>query len=133
MNMDSKDKHQVGKNNHLYQAMAHATTGIVTMVREERNMRFHVLAAVVALLLGWWFRISSNDWLWLLLVIFLVFAAEFLNTVTEAVTDVMVNHQYNVDVKKAKDVAAGGVLLAACFAVVVGLIIFGPHLVDLVR
>ena len=107
MNMDSKDKHQVGKNHHLYQAMAHATAGIVAMVREERNMRFHVLAAVVALLLGWWFRISSNDWLWLLLV--------------------------NVDVKKAKDVAAGGVLLAACFAVVVGLIIFGPHLVDLVR
>lgn len=133
MNMGSKDKHQVGKNHHLYQAMAHATAGIVAMVREERNMRFHVLAAVVALLLGWWFRISSNDWLWLLLVIFLVFAAEFLNTVTEAVTDVMVNHQYNVDVKKAKDVAAGGVLLAACFAVVVGLIIFGPHLVDLVR
>lgn len=133
MSMDSKDKRQVGKNHHLYQAMTHAVEGIIMMLREERNMRFHVLAALVALLVGWWFRISRSDWLWLLLVIFLVFAAEFLNTVTEAVTDVMVNHQYDVDVKKAKDVAAGGVLLAACFAVVVGLIIFGPHLVNLVR
>lgn len=133
MSMDSKDKRQVGKNHHLYQAMTHAAAGIATMLREERNMRFHVLAAVAALLLGWWCQISSSDWLWLLLVIFLVFAAEFLNTVTEAVTDVMVNHQYNVDVKKAKDVAAGGVLLAAGFAVIVGMIIFGPHLVSLVR
>lgn len=133
MSMDSKDRHQVGKNHHLYQAMAHAFAGIITMLREERNMRFHVLAAVVALLMGWWFQISPDDWLWLLLVIFLVFAAEFLNTVTEAVTDLMVNHQYNVDVKKAKDVAAGGVLLAAGFAVMVGLIIFGPHLVNLIR
>ncbi len=133
MSMDSKDRRQVGKNHHLYQAMRHAGDGIITMLREERNMRFHCLAAVAALGLGWLLRISSGDWLWLLLVIFLVFAAEFLNTVTEAVTDVMVSHQYNVDVKKAKDVAAGGVLLAACFAVVVGLIIFGPRLVNLVR
>lgn len=132
MNMGSKDKHQVGKNNHLIQAMGHAVDGIVTMLREERNMRYHVLAAVLVILLAIVLKVSASDWLWLLLAIFLVFAAEFLNTVTEAVTDLLVSHRYNVEVKKAKDVAAGGVLIAACFAVGVGLIIFGPRVLQLI-
>lgn len=133
MSMDSKDKHQVTKNNHLLQAMSHAFDGIITMLREERNMRYHVLAAFLVVLAGIFFHIRAADWLWLLLVIFLVFAAEFLNTVTETVTDLLVSHHYDVEVKKAKDVAAGGVLIAACFAVLVGLIIFGPYIIQLFK
>ncbi len=134
MSMGSNDdNHQVTKNHHLTQAMGHAFDGIVTMLKEERNMRFHILAALGAVLVGWWLQISIEDWLWILLVIFLVFAAEFLNTVTEAVTDLLVSHHYNIDVKKAKDVAAGGVLLAALFALAVGAIIFIPRLLVLLR
>lgn len=131
--MASQGKHQTGKNRHFIQALRHAFDGIVTMLKEERNMRYHVLAASLVLLLGVLLRVSTADWLWLLLVIFLVFAAEFLNTVTEAVTDLLVRHQYDIEVKKAKDVAAGGVLIAACFAIVVGLIIFGPRLLKLIE
>ncbi|WP_267202195.1 diacylglycerol kinase family protein [Limosilactobacillus kribbianus] len=131
--MDSNDKHQVTKNRHLLQAMGHAFDGIVAMLRDERNMRFHVLAAVLAVMVGWWLKISTADWLWILLVIFLVLAAEFLNTVTEAITDLLVGHHYDINVKKAKDVAAGGVLLAALFAVAVGAIIFVPRLLALIR
>lgn len=133
MRMVSKDNHQTGKNHHLVQAMGHAVDGIITILKEERNMRYHVLAAALVILLGGLLRVSASDWLWLLLVIFLVFAAEFLNTVTEVVTDLLVNHHYNIEVKKAKDVAAGGVLIAACFAVLVGLIIFVPYIVDLIK
>lgn len=133
MSMGSRDKRQVTKNNHLLQAMSHAFDGIITMLREERNMRYHVLAAFLVVLVGIFFHIRATDWLWLLLVIFLVFAAEFLNTVTEAVTDLLVSHHYDVEVKKAKDVAAGGVLIAACFAVLVGLIIFGPYVMQLLK
>ena len=133
MSMDSNDKHQVTKNRHLLQAMGHAFDGIVAMLRDERNMRFHVLAAVLAVMVGWWLQISTADWLWILLVIFLVLAAEFLNTVTEAITDLLVGHHYDINVKKAKDVAAGGVLLAALFAVAVGAIIFVPRLLALIR
>lgn len=133
MSMDSNDKHQVTKNRHLLQAMGHAFDGIVAMLRDERNMRFHVLAAVLAVMVGWWLKISTEDWLWILLVIFLVLAAEFLNTVTEAITDLLVGHHYDINVKKAKDVAAGGVLLAALFAVAVGAIIFVPRLLALIR
>lgn len=133
MTMGSKDKHQVTKNHHLFQAMSHAFDGIVAMLKEERNMRFHVLAAMLAVIVGWYLHIDTAEWLWILLVIFLVFAAEFLNTVTEAVTDLLSDHHYDINVKKAKDVAAGGVLLAALFALAVGLIIFVPRILVLIR
>lgn len=133
MTMGSHDNQQVGKNHHLVQAMGHAFDGIILMLKEERNMRFHVLSAMAAVVVGWLLRINTSDWLWILLVIFLVFAAEFLNTVTEAVTDLLVQHHYDINVKKAKDVAAGGVLLAAIFAVVVGLIIFMPRLLVVIK
>lgn len=131
--MASHDDHQTEKNHHLIQAMRHAFDGISDMIREERNMRYHVGAAVLALVAAVIFRLSLMEWLWILLVIFLVFAAEFLNTVTEAVTDLLVQHHFNLEVKKAKDVAAGGVLLSALFAVVVGLIIFVPHLIKVIK
>ena len=72
MNMGSNDKHQVTKNHHLFQAMGHAFDGIVAMLKEERNMRFHVLAAMLAVIVGWYLKISTEDWLWILLVVFLV-------------------------------------------------------------
>lgn len=61
-----------------------------------------------------------------------MFTAEFLNTVTEAVTDLIVDHHFELNVKKAKDVAAGGVLISAIFAVVVGLVIFVPHFLAII-
>ena len=116
----------------FYSSFVYAAQGIRAALREERNMRFHVIAAMLAVIVGWYLRISTADWLWILLVIFLVFAAEFLNTVTEAVTDLLSNHHYDINVRKAKDVAAGGVLLAALFAVAVGLIIFVPRFYALI-
>ncbi|MDO4903796.1 MAG: diacylglycerol kinase family protein [Limosilactobacillus sp.] len=131
--MGSKDKHQTEKNHHFIQAVSHALDGIVGMFKEERNIRIHAVFATAAVVLAALLQVSRIEWLWLLLVIFLVFAAEFLNTVTEAVTDLIVKHRFDIDVKKAKDVAAGGVLLAATFAVVVGGIIFIPHIIKLLK
>ncbi|WP_083673354.1 diacylglycerol kinase family protein [Limosilactobacillus caccae] len=131
--MDSHDNHQTGKNHHLLQAMGHALDGIKQVLKEERNMRFHVAAAVLACLVAALLQISAMEWLWILLAIFVVFTAEFLNTVTEAVTDLLVDHHYDLNVKKAKDVAAGGVLISAFFAVLVGLIIFVPRFLAIIR
>lgn len=133
MNMGSPDKHQTGKNHHLIQAMGHAIDGITQVLREERNMRYHVAAAIITIVVAVLLRITVMEWLWILLAIFMVFTAEFLNTVTEAITDLIAGHHYELNVKRAKDVAAGGVLIAALFAVLVGLIIFVPRLVAIIR
>ncbi|MBU3829429.1 MAG: diacylglycerol kinase family protein [Candidatus Limosilactobacillus merdavium] len=129
--MVSKDNHQVEKNHHLIQAMGHAWDGIIDVVTQERNMRYHLLAAVTVIILGFLLNVDRLEWLWLLLAILVVFSAEFLNTVIEAVTDLLGEHHYDVNIKKAKDVAAGGVLITAIFAVLVGLIIFLPKLLKL--
>ncbi len=102
-------------------------------LREERNMRYHLLAACLAIIMSILLHISAMEWLWILLAIFVVFTSEFLNTVTEAVTDLIVDHHYELNVKKAKDVAAGGVLISAIFSVLVGLIIFIPRILSIIR
>ena len=131
--MDSRDKHQTEKNHHLIQAMCHAIDGIIQELREERNMRYHLLAACLAIIMSILLHITAMEWLWILLAIFVVFTSEFLNTVTEAVTDLIVDHHYELNVKKAKDVAAGGVLISAIFSVLVGLIIFIPRILAIIR
>lgn len=96
-------------------------------------MRYHLLAACLAIIMSILLHISAMEWLWILLAIFVVFTSEFLNTVTEAVTDLIVDHHYELNVKKAKDVAAGGVLISAIFSVLVGLIIFIPRILAIIR
>ena len=131
--MDSRDKHQTDKNRHLIQAIRHGNDASIQVLREERKMRYDLLAACLAIIMSALLQISAMEWLWILLAIFVVFTSEFLNTVTEAVTDLIVDHHYELNVKKAKDVAAGGVLISAIFSVLVGLIIFIPRILAIIR
>lgn len=82
------------------------------------------LAVIAGLIL----RLTVNEWLWLVLAIFLVLIAETLNTIVEAVVDLIVGETYHDLAKRAKDVAAGGVLMAAVFAVIVGVLVMLPAL-----
>lgn len=125
--MGLNDK-QTTKNRHFVQAMKHAVVGIWTVIRDERNMRYHLLAAIIAVGAGWYFKISELEWLMIALAIFFVVVSEFANTIAESLTDLIVRNHYDPLAKKIKDVAAGSVLLAATFAVVVAIIIFVPKL-----
>lgn len=127
MRTDSVGK-QTGKNHHFRQALRHSWTGIWWVIKAERNMRLHLLAAGLALAGGLWLGLNRLEWLWIVLAIFAVWGAEFANTVVESLVDLVVAHQFDLDAKRAKDVAAGAVLLAALFAVIVGLVILGPRL-----
>ena len=98
------------------------------VISKERNMRYHLAASVIVIICGLLLRVAAWEWLWLFLAIFTVFSAEFMNTVAESFCDLVVGHQFDFNVKKIKDVSAGGVLIAALFAVIVGLIIFIPRL-----
>nr|WP_251547093.1 diacylglycerol kinase family protein [Limosilactobacillus caecicola] len=126
--MDSQDR-QTTKNHRLLQAMRHSVSGIWLVVSRERNMRYHIAASIIVIILGLWLKLLPWEWLWLFLAIFTVFSAEFMNTVVESFCDLIVGHQFNINVKKIKDVSAGTVMIAAIFAVIVGLIIFGPRLI----
>lgn len=102
-----------------------ALRGIFETFRTERNFKIHTGCAVLAIALGTITRLSVSDWRWIALCITLVFAFELLNTALEAMVD-LVSPTYHPVAKKAKDAAAGAVLVGAIFALLVGASIFLP-------
>ncbi len=111
----------------LLRAFGHAFSGLFYAIRTQRNMPIHLVIAAGVVALGLWLGLSAVQWAILALTISSVLAAELLNSGLETVVD-MVSPEYHPLAKRAKDVAAGAVLLAAIFAVVVGLLILGPPL-----
>jgi rRNA maturation RNase YbeY len=113
--------------NPLLRSFRYAFAGLGYTLRTQRNARIHLLATVAVIALGLWLRLDAIRWTVLTLTIALVFFAELVNTVAEAVVD-LITDEYHPRAKMVKDVSAGAVLVAALAAVVVGLLILGPPL-----
>lgn len=96
------------------------------MIRSQHNAWIHALATVAVLVLGLIFGLSTADWCWIVLAVVGVWTAEALNTAFEFLTDVA-SPNFHPVAGTAKDVAAGAVLISALGSVVIGLLIFGPH------
>ena len=109
----------------------YAFNGFWLLIRDEHNARIHLLVTILVIIAGLWFKISPAEWLILLLTIGAVFVAEFFNSAIEALAD-KVSEEKHPYIKKAKDTAAGGVLLAAIISVIIGLIIFGSKILELI-
>lgn len=103
----------------------HAIDGIIYTFKTQPNFRVHTFFAVLAILSGIFFNISSSQWSVIIFVIGLVIVCEMINTSLESVTDLLTD-QYHLKAKIAKDVSAGMVLVSAIIAVITGLLIFVP-------
>jgi len=117
-----KDKEDETKLNYSFK---YAFEGIITTIKEERNMFIHFLIAIIVVITGIYVRLSLNEWLICLLLFALVFSLELINTAIENTVD-LVTTKKNKKAKLAKDAAAGAVLIAAIFASIIGIIIFLP-------
>ena len=126
--MDSQDNKRKWKNRDLISSLEFALTGIFTAIKEERNMRKHAVTALVVILAGFVFQVSRIEWLFLLMSIFLVVAFEIINSAIENVVDLASDYQFYMRAKRAKDMAAGAVLVISGFALIVGLIVFLPKI-----
>ena len=107
-------------------AFGHAFRGIATLVRETPHAQFHLLATIGVIVLGVYLQVSRSDWQALVLAIALVWLAEGMNSALEYLADAAVPEQHPL-VAKAKDVAAGAVLLCAGFAIVIAALVFWPY------
>jgi diacylglycerol kinase len=110
------------------QSFRHAFAGLAFVVRHEPNMRIHIAAAILAVVLGWLLQIDAVEWRWLILAIGLVLGAEALNTAVEQACNAITRNQ-NAAIKVAKDAAAGAVLIAAATAALIGASVFAPHVI----
>lgn len=127
-----KDKEeQIPQKNRTYrESFKFAFMGIRTAFHEERNMRVHVLSGVAVLVIALVLPMTRAEWLWLILVSYLVFVMELINTVVENVVD-LVTEEYHPIAKKVKDMAAAVVLVTASFAALVGAIILLPKILQI--
>ncbi|MCB0430075.1 MAG: diacylglycerol kinase family protein [Flavobacteriales bacterium] len=103
----------------------YAFAGIKALIRDEHNARIHLVATLCAVAAGFYFRISSFEWIAVAVAIGLVFITEAINTAIEQLADV-VSPGKNERIGRIKDLAAAAVLLSAITAVVIGLVVFGP-------
>lgn len=117
---------KIGKNPSFFVSVKHALDGIGIILKEEKNMRSHALVGLIPLLLAWFFESSPMEWIVIIFCIFLVIIMEFLNTIFENVVDLVTDYEYHPLAKKAKDIAAGAVLVTAFFAILIAAIIFLP-------
>jgi diacylglycerol kinase (ATP) len=109
-----------------------AARGVRLMLRSQHNAWLHAIASCSVLIVGGLCVLSGAEWCWIILAIMAVWTAEALNTALEFLADVA-SPDFHPLVGKAKDVAAGGVLISALGAAAIGLIILVPHIAPLVR
>ncbi len=108
-------------------SFSYALEGLLTLLKDQPNARIHLVAALMAVAMGLFLGISHMEWIFICLCITLVISAEAFNSSLEYLAD-FVCAEKNHLIKKAKDVAAGAVLLTAIFSIVTGLFIFLPKL-----
>lgn len=108
-------------------SFVYAGRGVVTLLRSQHNAWIHTLATIVTVAVAAGLGVSRADWIALILAMLVVWAAEAFNTALELLAD-MASPGFHPLVEKAKDVAAGGVLICAVGAALIGLLVLGPYL-----
>jgi len=113
-------------------SFGHAFRGLGILVRTQHNARIHAAAAILVVAAGVLARISPPEWALIALAVVCVWAAEALNTSLEFLVD-LVSPDYHSLAARAKDVAAGAVLVAAIGSLIVGVLVFGPHVLKVLE
>jgi diacylglycerol kinase len=108
-------------------SFVYALQGLVFMLRSQPNAGVHLLATLGVCGAGFYFDLSRGEWLWICVAIVMVWSAEAFNTALEQLADALHPEQHP-GIGRAKDLAAGAVLIAAIGAVVIGVMVFWPHL-----
>lgn len=111
----------------LFSSFGYALDGLYLAVKLDQNVRFHLITSVLVLLVSFILKISTVEFLFIIMAIFFVLISEMVNTAIEEMTNLIIR-EHHFSARIAKDVAAGAVLLSAVFAVIVASIILLPKL-----
>jgi undecaprenol kinase/diacylglycerol kinase (ATP) len=128
--MDSrKNKLKIKK---MKRVFAVAVNGIVHCFRTELNFKIQVLAAFVAVLLGFIFSITKTEWFVIIFCCMIVLSLELVNTAIEKLCD-MISKDYHPAIKIVKDTAAGAVLVSSVGSAIAGAVIFIPLIIHQIK
>ncbi len=113
-------------------SVKHAIEGVIYTIKNERNMKIHLFIMTCVIICGFIFHISFIKWCICLFLFSLVLSLEILNTAIEATVDLCTS-EFHPLAKVAKDAAAGAVLVSSLFAAIIGLMIFIPEALNLLK
>ena len=114
---------QVKKNKNVEQALKNATNGIMLAAKGEKSIHREFGITIVVLILAAIFKISKIELILVILAIALVIVTEMINTAIELCIDIYID-KFNMFAKKAKDIAAGAVVISIVFAGFIGTFVF---------
>ena len=112
-------------------SLFHAINGFLYALRYEHNMVIMLAAVIVVTGAGFHFNINAYEWLFCLLCFGSVMATEMINTAIEAVVDLETTHIHPL-ARIAKDTAACASLIYSIVALIGGLIIFLPKIIEII-
>jgi len=104
----------------------------VKLVFGTKSMFIHLAIACAVVVIGFLLKLSRGDWAAVVICVFAVFSAEAFNTSVEKLSD-KVAPKRNDKIRDIKDISAGAVLISTAGALITGLIVFVPYIIDLIR
>lgn len=113
-----------------FRSFKYAFKGIKKAFCSEHNFRLMIVCFVLVIIVGIILQITGFEWAVIILSCAGVLTSEMLNSAIESAIDSAISEHHPL-VEKAKDIAAGAVLIFSVFSVVVALIIFVPHIIHL--
>ena len=107
----------------------YAFNGLKILIKDEHNARIHLFATICVIIAGFFFAISTNEWFAVIFAIGFVIAIEIINSAIENIAD-FISPEKHDKIKRIKDLSAAAVLISALTALIIGLIIFIPKILE---
>lgn len=114
----------------FFNSLKNAFLGIYHLLRTERNFKIHFIALIAVIIAGVFFKIKQHEWLTIFIISSVILSLEALNTAIEKLCE-LYSIERNEKIRLIKDIAAGSVLIAVLFSIVIGILIFGKHLTNM--
>lgn len=105
-----------------------AFKGVRLALKSEKNIRVHFVIAFIVILLSFWLKFNTVEFILLLIAIATVIIAEMVNSAIEFTLDAIFHNRYSKLVGMAKDIAAGAVMIATVISITIGILLFGSKL-----
>lgn len=113
----------------FFKSFKYAIQGIREGMRSEENFKFDLVVALLVIISGFVYQLTTIEWSLVILCIVAVLAAELINSSIEKIVD-WVSPEIHPEAKRIKDMAAGAVLIVAVGAAIIGMIIFLPKIIS---
>lgn len=107
----------------------YAWNGLKVVIQRERNFKIHLLAAIFVVIISFILKLSLIQWSIIILVIGLVLVSEMFNSAIELLID-YIKPEVNSNAKMIKDMAAGGVLVAAFISIIIASLVLLPEILN---